>query len=232
MVTSVRTTSRNRLKQPWMFSTMFFPPILSMSLSMTMLRLTRSVPRAPRLLVKCQKNTPPVGKNWLVGVTLRDTAGKPIHKPDGTFEKTKIRMHDATFNDRPQPLYFPPGHPRAGVFKGMVKILEERGFEDIAKKRYECQGFKCPAPALDCCVRRTLFNQPDFTDVKSILKTACEARGVQVIFLPKFHCELNPIEQCWGYAKRLYRLNPESSCEDALEKNALAALEAIPLHCM
>ena len=34
---------------------------------------------------------------------------------------------------------------------------------------------------------------------------------------------------CWGYAKHLYRLNPESSKEDVLEKNALAALEQIPL---
>ncbi|KAJ7434379.1 hypothetical protein B0H11DRAFT_734016, partial [Mycena galericulata] len=40
------------------------------------------------------------------------------------------------------------------------------------------------------------------------------------------------IEQCWGYAKRIYRLNPESSREDALERNALAALDAIPLASM
>ncbi|KAK6993275.1 hypothetical protein R3P38DRAFT_2801000 [Favolaschia claudopus] len=43
------------------------------------------------------------------------------------------------------------------------------------------------------------------------------------------NCELNFIEQCWGYAKRIYRLNPESSRADVLEKNALAALDAVPL---
>ncbi|KAJ6560654.1 hypothetical protein B0H10DRAFT_1845653, partial [Mycena sp. CBHHK59/15] len=37
---------------------------------------------------------------------------------------------------------------------------------------------------------------------------------------------------CWGYAKRLYRLNPESSREDALERNTLEALDAVPLACM
>ncbi|KAJ7231855.1 hypothetical protein B0H12DRAFT_968171, partial [Mycena haematopus] len=89
--------------------------------------------------------------------------------------------------------------------------------------------FKCPPPALNCCIRRILYNQPDFEDVKSCLEMDCEQRGFQILFLPKFHCELNFIVQCWGYAKRLYRLNPESSREDALERNTLEALNVIPL---
>ena len=52
------------------------------------------------------------------------------------------------------------------------------------------------------------------------------------MFLPKFHCELNFIEQCWGYAKRIYRLYPESSREDILESNALKALGSVPLESM
>ena len=43
---------------------------------------------------------------------------------------------------------------------------------------------------------------------------------------------LNFIEQCWGYAKRIYHLNPPSSGEDHLEKNAFASLEAVPLKSM
>ena len=43
---------------------------------------------------------------------------------------------------------------------------------------------------------------------------------------------LNFIEQCWGYAKCIYRLNPPSSREDHLEKNALASLEVVPLKLM
>ena len=62
------------------------------------------------------------------------------------------------------------------------------------------------------------------------LKTApYQARGFRLLFLPKFHCELNFIEQCWGYAKRIYRLNPESSRDDNLEKYAIEALDSIPL---
>jgi hypothetical protein len=77
-----------------------------------------------------------------------------------------------------------------------------------------------------------VYNEPDFVNVKTILEKNCNARGFKVLFLPKFHCELNFIEQCWGFAKRIYRLNPESSREDALERNMLAALEAVPLKSM
>jgi transposase len=74
-----------------------------------------------------------------------------------------------------------------------------------------------------------LYNEPDFVNVKSLLEIACEARGFRAIFFPKFHCELNFIEQCWGYSKRIYREFPASSKEADLEHNVLVALESIPL---
>ncbi|KAF8057784.1 hypothetical protein FPV67DRAFT_1429646 [Lyophyllum atratum] len=181
------------------------------------------------------KFTPPEGKNWEVEVTKRTPDGKPVYTADGKYAKIKIPMSDATLaSGQPQPLYFGPSHPRAGVFKGMAEILVERGYdrEKIFKLRAQCDKFKCAPGAVNCCCRRLLFTQPDFVDAPTLLETHCAARGFKIIFLPKFHCELNFIEQCWGYAKRLYRLFPESSKEDMLEKNALEALDAIPIESM
>ena len=192
--------------------------------------------RAPDALSarRMPKNIPKPGGNWGVEVTKRDpVTGKIEYKPDGTPAKVKTRMADARFADgSPQSLYFPNDHERGGVFKGMSVILQERGFGDTSKVRAECKDFKCVPGATTCCCRRILYFQPDFANVESLLETTCKARGVKVIFLPKFHCELNFIEQCWGYAKRIYRLNPESSREDVLEKNALNSLESIPLASM
>lgn len=183
---------------------------------------------------KMPKNIPKPGTNWGIWVTKRDaTTGKPICQPDGTPEKVKIRMKDTQLpNGTTQSLYFPEGDQRAGMFKGMAVILQERGKGDMTKKPAECPKFKCNPKAKDCCCRRMLFNEPDFANVDSILQTTCNSRGFRVLFLPKFHCELNFIEQCWGRAKSVYRTYPPSSREDHLEENTIRSLESIPLSMM
>ena len=183
---------------------------------------------------KMPKNIPKQGTNWGIEVTKRDpTTGKPVYKSDRTPEKVKIHMKDGQLpNGEPQSFYFPEGHPRAGVFKGMAVILEERGFGEMSKMWAECKKFKCAEGATDCCCRRILYNQPDFANVDLLLESICADRGFQVLFLPKFHCELNFIEQCWGRAKSVYRTYPESSRVDQLEENTLTALESVPLSMM
>ena len=54
----------------------------------------------------------------------------------------------------------------------------------------------------DCCMRRVLSLQPDFQCEKPLLQLLIEKAGHKCLFLPKFHCELNPIEMVWGQAKR------------------------------
>ncbi|OAX43516.1 hypothetical protein K503DRAFT_680822 [Rhizopogon vinicolor AM-OR11-026] len=48
------------------------------------------------------------------------------------------------------------------------------------------------------------------------------------IFLPKYHCELNFIEQCWGCAGRVYRREARSSSGAILEHNVIIeSLDAV-----
>ncbi|KAF9001365.1 hypothetical protein BDQ17DRAFT_1244618 [Cyathus striatus] len=171
---------------------------------------------------------PPL-KNWGVDITDVDENGNPRYKHDGTKLKKTIRMRDGILPDgTPQSLYFPDSHQNAGLFKGMAVILEERGYTQCSDFRDGC----AQANQADCCCRRMLYNEPDFVNVKSRLEEECQARGFLVLFLPKFHCKLNFIEQCWGYSKRIYQKAPPSSKADDLQANVEHALEAVPLHTM
>jgi hypothetical protein len=171
------------------------------------------------------------GTNFGVEVSVLGDDGKPVYGRDGKIAKEKVQMSNGKFSDgSEQQFYFPAGHEHQGLFKGMAIILEERGIQGIKGKKAQCgKNFVCKPGSTDCCCRRILYNQPDFVNVESILEAACRARGVKVLFLPKFHCELNFIEQCWGCAKRRYRLFPPSSKEDDLEKNLIASLEEVSI---
>jgi hypothetical protein len=86
----------------------------------------------------------------------------------------------------------------------MAVILEEQGYKAALKLRARCPKFKCEKGAVGCCCWRLLYNEPDFVAVESLLEIVCKAHGFKVLFIPKFHCELNFIEQCWGYSKGIY----------------------------
>ncbi|THU93162.1 hypothetical protein K435DRAFT_598479, partial [Dendrothele bispora CBS 962.96] len=152
---------------------------------------------------------------------------------DGNSTGIQKRMRDAKFADgTPQLLY-----NQNGKFKGMKTLIKERiekgaDLPDPTKLKAQCTNFKCTPGATRCCCRRILFNEPDFISQKSRLEEHCEKRGYQVIFFPKYHCELNFIEQCWGYAKRIYCEFPESTKQAVLEANMIRALESVPLEFM
>jgi hypothetical protein len=79
-----------------------------------------------------------------------------------------------------------------GQPKGMKRVLEERGF-NVAKLRAKCSPV-CPIENTNCCMARLLSQQDDFKNQPSMLETFIRSRGHECMFLPKFHCELNPIE--------------------------------------
>ena len=151
-------------------------------------------------------------------------------------------MDDGRFHDgSPQSFYFPEDHPTyPSHFKGMHEIIQER-YERGAplipnpnppngkKLNGKCKNFQCLPGSKSCCLQQILYHQPDFAGQKSALEEVAKAQGYRVLFFPKFHCEINAIEQSWGFSKRIYCQFPASSIEDDLERNVIAALDAVPL---
>jgi hypothetical protein len=79
-----------------------------------------------------------------------------------------------------------------GCPKGLQQVLEEWGF-DVRKMQVKCAPV-CSWESNNCCMARLLSQQEDFKNQLSMLETLIKKAGHQCIFLPKFHCELNPIE--------------------------------------
>jgi hypothetical protein len=82
---------------------------------------------------------------------------------------------------------------KAGQWKGLVSVLQERGFDTSKYKRAKCKPV-CPFESTNCCLAHLLSQQDDFVNQTSKLETLIVNAGHLCLFLPKFHCELNPIE--------------------------------------
>ena len=96
----------------------------------------------------------------------------------------------------------------------MRQVLEERGIDTNRMK----------APDM----RLVLGAHTDFKYEKTALEHFMQERGHRAIFLPKFHCELNPIERVWGEAKRYSRAHCDYSFA-GLERTIITALESVQL---
>jgi hypothetical protein len=169
-------------------------------------------------------------RNWLVPV-FRVVDGKRITGPGGRYIKDKVKMRNLIRNGvELQQLYFPDDHPtHPGVFKGMAVLLEERGYVVDKNLKAQCKDFKCREGATDCCCRRILYDHPDFAHFPSALEMDFKHRGYKMTLSPKFHCELQSIEQCWGYGKRRYREYNESHDDNEMVANIERCLDEIPL---
>ena len=99
-----------------------------------------------------------------------------------------------------------------GVPNGLIQLLTEHG-------KYR-KGMKLEE------VRMEIASHNDFAEEKTKIEHYLIANGHICIFLPKFHCELNPIERCWAQAKRYTRAHCNYSI-DGLRNNIPQALDSI-----
>jgi len=99
----------------------------------------------------------------------------PINNPCAEFHKKPQKMTTNT-----------------SEAKGLKQVLEERGFE-VHGMTAKCSPV-CPFKNNNCCMACLLSKQDDFQLQVSLLKQKIITKGHMCAFLPKFHCELNPIE--------------------------------------
>ena len=96
------------------------------------------------------------------------------------------RMHDTLWNGKVQKMVVKDGTP-----KGLRAVLIERGV-NVTKMKFDE-------------MRELISTHPDFRDEQPEIVKFLRRSGFGCIFLPKFHCEINPIEKCWAQAKHYTR---------------------------
>jgi hypothetical protein len=145
----------------------------------------------------------------------------------------------------PQAMVYPDNHwdPNLrGKAKGLKAVLKERGLWPANDRRVDGMRFllKCPTtggrPGCElrvdtelegiCCAQSMMAAQRDFQEQKGWLQQELDAANQEVIFYPKFHCELNFIEYFWCAAKWYTREHCEYTIE-GLRKVVPKALASI-----
>jgi hypothetical protein len=69
--------------------------------------------------------------------------------------------------------------------------------EDITQADTEAPSAEDPW----CCIYHVLSLQEDFLLEQPLIQIVIKDAGHVCLFLPRFHCELNPIKMLWGYAE-------------------------------
>jgi len=77
-------------------------------------------------------------------------------------------------------------------------------------------------------MREKLREIHDFKYEKTKLETLLALHGYKGFFLPKFHCELNPIEREWAHSKKYTRAHCDYSFK-GLEQHIHLALDSVSL---
>jgi hypothetical protein len=91
--------------------------------------------------------------------------------------------------------------------KSQQEEAESGGFAGLGRGVSEMEDADLDGPS-DCCMQRILSLQDDFLTEKPLLQLIIEKAGHKCLFLPKFHCELNPIEMVWSQLKRRVSSSP------------------------
>lgn len=138
----------------------------------------------------------------VIGLFIFDNAPSHCKKPDDCLNPDKMNvsnggkqpfMRDTMWNSSIQKMTLTDG-----TQKGMRCVLEERGVDTYRMKADQ--------------MRKELRKFEDFrSDGVPIVEEMVVSKGHMCLFIPRFHCELNPIERCWCHAKRYTRAHCNGS---------------------
>ena len=118
-------------------------------------------------------------------------------------------MRDGWWGGKPQRMYF----NLENIPKGMRQVLDERGVNTRGMKADE--------------MRTVLGTHPDFKYEKSSIERFLVEEKKHIMYmLPKYHCELNPIESVWAQVKRYARAYCKYSII-SLRKTITPAMESV-----
>jgi len=201
--------------------------------------------KAVDALVACRMNLSPGGKQ----ARMRDTHFTSCSDGVQVYQQMVFQLGDC----HPYGTDIPIPRNWIGEPKGMKRVLQERGlwrdgllkqcgrqkkaktagqfservFEETIE-RYEARtADKCES-GQGCCALRILDAELDFQTEKSMLEHIIVQVGHEIIFYPKFHCELNYIEYYWAAVKRYTRENCKYSFTE-LEKTVLKSLNTVDI---
>jgi len=185
-----------------------------------------------------------------VAVLVFDQSSAHASHGEGALNAFDINLTDGGKKPTPKDTYYPPectipelrgtiqtlytmDAEGNKINKGVKTILQERGCYPENPPNLKCK-IKCPdnlaypvsaSNEPPCCLAWILSTHKDFFEQKSAIAMLIEGRGHKCIFIPKFHCELNPIEMYWGYSKARYRQVKKTSFDHA-KREVLFALDA------
>ena len=117
------------------------------------------------------------------------------------------KRRDTVWNGRAQSMTTASGQP-----KGLRTVLEERNVNTTGMNKAD--------------MVKALADMHGFKVLKTRVEELISKLGHKCIFLPKYHCELNPIERVWGQAKRYTRTNCDYSFT-GLDKTINPALDSV-----
>ena len=138
----------------------------------------------------------------VTGMFIFDNAPSHFKKADDVLNPDKMNVsdggkqpfaRDTVWNGQIQKMT-----TQDGSQKGMRSVLEERGVDTHGMKAEQ--------------MRQELRKFEDFScDGVPLVEEMLIGRGHMCVFIPKFHCELNPIERCWCHAKKYTRAHCNGS---------------------